>query len=142
MNTITEDTVISGAILSRALSEFTWDSDTKSIWIKGDTGIGKTTWAKKICMKPALFIRHLDQLRYYQPGVHKTIIFDDMSFTHMPRTQQLNLVDRYDLSTIHVRYGIVTLLPATRRIFLSNDDIFDTKDKAISRRLDKHTFLN
>lgn len=99
----------------------------------GPTGIGKTSWAIKNCTKPALWVRHMDDLKYFKQKFHKSIIFDDMNFQHLPRTAQIHLVDYNMPSSIHVRYGTVLLPPKLEKIFTSNEPIFEN-DSAINRR--------
>lgn len=100
----------------------------------GPAGAGKTSWAKRVCAKPALWVRHLDVLRSFRPGYHQAIIFDDMSFMHLPRETQIHLVDTQDESHIHVRYAVARIPAGTPRFFTANQDIF-LDDPAINRRI-------
>lgn len=134
VNTIGEEYQVIGTITSTVLQNLQLPTDMTSLWVKGPSGIGKTTWALTVSNKPALFVRHLDTLREFRNGYHKTIIFDDMSFQHLPRTAQIELVDRYHPQQIHIRYAVVNIPPNIPKIFLSNDSIF-TYDEAIFRRL-------
>jgi len=134
VNTITESYQVIGTITSPTLQELQLPTDMTSLWVKGPSGIGKTTWALTVSPKPSLFVRHLDTLREFRNGYHKSIIFDDMSFSHLPRTGQIELVDRFHPQQIHVRYAVVNLPPNIPKIFLSNDSIF-TYDQAIFRRI-------
>lgn len=141
VNTIAEGYQPIGTISSTTLSNLQLPTDMTSLWVKGPSGtsvltigIGKTTWALTVSNKPALFVRHLDTLREFRNGYHKSIIFDDMSFQHLPRQAQIHLVDRYHAQQIHVRYAVVNLPANIPKIFLSNDSIF-TYDQAIFRRL-------
>lgn len=134
VNTIPEDYQITGTIISDTLQQLLVPTDLTSLWVKGPSGIGKTTWALTVSNKPALFVRHLDTLREFRNGYHMTIIFDDMSFQHLPRQAQIELVDRYHPQQIHVRYSVVNLPANIPKIFLSNDDIF-SNDQAINRRI-------
>lgn len=112
--------------------------DGKSLWIKGPSGIGKTTWALKWCKKPCLFVTHMDTLQEFQPAFHMSIVFDDMNFQHLPRSAQIHLLDSDCPRQIHIRYKTVTLPPRVQKIFLSNDDIFSWRgDDAITRRINK-----
>lgn len=110
----------------------------KSIVVVGPSGCGKTTWCKWRCPKPALWVRHIDVLRSFRPGYHKCIVFDDMSFTHMPPTAQIHLVDWQDSSHIHCRYGHATIPEGTLRFFTCNTFPFATdgpESLAINRRI-------
>lgn len=111
----------------------------KNLWIKGPSGIGKTTWAKINAPKPALFVTHMDDLKKLRKD-HKSIIFDDMSFVHLPRETQIYLVDEHNPRSIHVRYGTVKIPAGIQKIFLSNVDIF-VDDEAIKRRYQIKTFI-
>lgn len=112
----------------------------KSTVIIGPTGIGKSTWAKREAPKPALFVSHQDTLRQFDPKTHKSIIFDDMSFAHLPRDAQIHIADQDDTRAIHIRYGIATIPAGTPKIFTANQEIF-SRDPAIERRLNKHNFI-
>lgn len=106
-----------------------------SVAVIGPSGCGKTTWAKLVSPKPALWVRHIDDLRKLSTE-HQSIIFDDMDFAHWPRTSQIHLVDQYDSSSINVRYGTVTIPANMPRIFTGNNPMF-SMDPAIDRRLHK-----
>lgn len=135
-NTISDSYQILGTITSEPLMTLQLPNDMTSLWVKGRSGVGKTTFALTISIKPALFVRHLDTLREFRSGYHKTIIFDDMSFCHLPRQAQIELVDRFHPQQIHIRYTVVNLPAGIPKIFLSNDIIF-TYDPAIMRRVTK-----
>lgn len=106
----------------------------KCIVIIGPTGIGKTTIAKKIAKKPALIISHMDSLRKLRPD-HKSIIFDDMSFEHLPRESQLHIVDRYVPRAIHCRHVVAEIPAGIQKIFTANSRPF-IEDPAVERRLE------
>lgn len=139
VNTIPRDYIPTGTIQSPHLQNQRYPEDLTSLWLKGPSGVGKTTWALTYSNKPALFVRHLDTLAEFRNGFHTSIIFDDMSFLHLPRQAQLELVDRYHPQQIHIRYRKVDLPAGIQKIFLSNDRIFDLSDEAIARRI---TFIN
>lgn len=108
-------------------------SGNKCAVVIGPSGCGKTTWACRVAPKPALWVRHIDVLRQFKAGVHKSIIFDDMSFTQWPVTSQIHLVDMYKKSQIHCRYGYATIPAGIPRIFTCNEDPF-TICEMITRR--------
>lgn len=132
-----EDTLI-----TESLRKYSWGDlyMEKPIIIQGETGIGKTCWAKLHAPKPALMVNHMDALKSFRPGFHKSIIFDDMSFTHMPREAQIMILDQHNSRQIHVRYGIVRIPKGTPKIFTCNVKIFEEDDPAIKRRFNKHLF--
>lgn len=106
----------------------------------GESGIGKTEYAKHL-MPDALFVTHIDQLYQYDPDVHSGIIFDDMSFKHLPREAQIHLVDYDNHRAIHVRYNTAFIPLGTKKIFTTNvpnGEIFLIADPAIARRIVIH----
>lgn len=114
-------------------SLFQWDR-TKTLILCGPTNRGKTTLAKSL-MPHGLFVSHMDQLRNFNG--HEGVIFDDMSFKHLPREGQICVLDTHENRAIHVRYGIATLKAGTPRIITTNrspDDILNIYDGAIARR--------
>lgn len=108
----------------------------KATVIVGPTGAGKTSWAKRVCPKPALWVRHMDVLRSFRPEYHKSIVFDDMSFKHLPREAQIHICDWNDEAHIHCRYGHATIPAGVVKIFTANEYPF-SEDAAIERRVHK-----
>lgn len=123
-----EDAWLCAQLLEQALPE------NSSIVLIGPSGIGKSVWAKKMAPKPALWVSHLDVLRMYRPDYHKSIIFDDMSFCHMPLQAQIHITDWTDSRQIHCRYGYATIPAKTVKIFTCNEMPFQDH-AAISRRI-------
>lgn len=131
-NDITEETPVKGEMIwyLNCLSP----DYSKCAVLVGSSGCGKTTWAKKNSMKPALFVSHLDTLKKFKPNYHKTIIFDDMKFTHLPEQAQIHLVDMDDPREIHIRYGTVQIPSNVWKIFTCNERPF-SHHPAIDRRI-------
>jgi len=117
--------------------EHDWATRTH-VCIYGEAGRGKTVWAKKYAPKPALWITHLDGLKKYDPALHKSIIFDDISFKHIPITAQIHVVDFDNPRDIHIRYGVVTIPAEVPKIFCCNEVPLDDKHEAIRRRVRFH----
>lgn len=108
----------------------------KSLVFVGPAGCGKTTAAKLYAPKPALFVTHLDILKQFRPEYHKSIIFDDISFAHLPRETNIFLADRQDARAIHIRYGVATIPAGIFKWFTGNRFPFQTNDSAIERRIE------
>lgn len=105
-----------------------WD---KSIILIGDSGIGKTEFAKAHFKKP-LMVSHIDDLRLLD--THDGIIFDDMDFKHWPRTSQIHITDIDENRSINVKYGTALIPAESKKIFTCNELPVDIEDPAIRRR--------
>lgn len=119
-----------------------WDG-RKSLVVVGPPGVGKTTWAIAQAPKPCLFVRHLDTLKELEPA-HRSIVFDDLDFRHLPPHTQKFLVDMEQPSTIHVRYAVATIPSGLPRIFTANEYPFEREGvhgAAVSRRVHEVTIL-
>lgn len=132
---------IEGTISLPDLSELAFDLDTRrALVLQGPTGIGKTTWAKLHAPKPALMVSHLDALKTFTTDI-KTIIFDDMEFSHLPVTSQIHIVDMTDDRQIHCRHHVAVIPKNTYKIFTCNPSRFPfSRDDAIMRRIE-HVFF-
>lgn len=134
ISTIYEDDPKNDTML-QCLKEFNWfDNGLTSLVIHGPPGCGKTNWAKIHSKKPALFVTHLDRLKDFDPLFHKSLIFDDLDFKHLPRTSQIHLVDRENPRDIHIRYRVCHLPAGIQKIFTCNENPF-IRDAAIQRRV-------
>lgn len=100
--------------LQQVPTEFT------SMQICGPAGIGKTGWAMQHMPRPCLLAKHVDTLRAFRPGYHKSILFDDCDFKHFPRPTQLMLCDYENQVQIHCRYGVAYIPAHIPRVFLCN----------------------
>lgn len=128
-------------VVTFPLDSFTFSLDfcegTSHVVI-GPSGCGKTSYARS-CFPKALFCSHMDDLGKFDADRHEAIIFDDMGFSHMPRTAQIHLVDWDDDRSIHIRYKTAFIPRGTMKVFTSNtDDVFDLYDAAIKRRVTVH----
>lgn len=92
----------------------------KSMLLVGIPGIGKTGWAMLHMPRPCLLVKHVDTLKSFRPGYHKSIFFDDCDFKHYPRATQLQLCDYENQCQIHVRYGIAIIPAEIPRLFCCN----------------------
>jgi len=111
-----------------------WDF-AKALIIQGVSGCGKSHYAKSLAPKPALWVTHIEVLRRFKPGYHKSIIFDDCSFKHLPRETQIHLVNYHDPVAIHCRYNPANIPAGIPRLFTCNQDCLDYSDPAIARRI-------
>lgn len=107
----------------------------KAIVLVGASGIGKTTWAKLKAPKPCLFVNHTDTLKEFRAGYHKSIIFDDVSFTHTPITNQIALCDFDNPRSIHCRHRVANIPAGIVKIFTCNEAPLELEHDAIARRI-------
>lgn len=115
---------------------FTWDK-SKTLILHGPTNTGKTSLALALLPR-ALFVSHMDRLKDYNSIQYEGIVFDDMSFKHIPRDGQIHLVDTAHSRDIHVRYGMAHLPKGTPRIITTNlapANCLLAIDPAIERRI-------
>lgn len=110
----------------------------KAIILSGKSGVGKTRFARSL--GPHHFVTHMDQLRSLVAG--RLLVFDDMSFAHMPRESIIQLVDSEQERAVHARYSNGFIAAKTPKIFLTNrtcpEELFGEvagADPAIRRRI-------
>jgi len=127
-----------GIISNHDLLDLDWNEDEPptSLIICGPAGIGKTSWAIDKAPKPLLVIKHIEDILHYRRDFHKALLFDDMSFVHMPRQQQLSLVDREQAVSLHLRHVVARIPEFVPRVFTCNPGFLpvDLADEAIKRR--------
>lgn len=110
---------------------------SKSVILAGSPGIGKTEFALAH-FDNALLVSHIDDLVNFDPEIYDGIVFDDMDFSHYPRTAQIHLVDIDHPRSINVRYTTALIPANTKKIFTTNKpegDVVDLSDQAIFRRV-------
>lgn len=121
-------------VLPEGLATYEFNTGSKTNVIIGPSGCGKTVTAIRKMNKPLLFVRHMDHLQHFDAHLHKSILFDDMAFTHLHRTSQIHLVDRTMPSALHRRYG-TCLVPANTQVTITgNAPPLNLGDEAIARR--------
>lgn len=120
--------------LTQDLENYTFDEGEKTNVLIGPSGCGKTITAIRRMKKPLLLVRHMDTLQHFDAHLHKSILFDDMNFTHLHRTSQIHLVDRTLPSALHRRYG-TALIPANTQVSITGNQVpLALGDAAIARR--------
>jgi len=117
-----------------------WKNE-KTLILWGESGVGKTSLAKLLLPK-ALLVSHIDGLKQYRSaetgGSMDGIIFDDMSFLHLPREAQIHLVDNYEERQIHCRHTCAEIPAGTWKILTTNlrpYQVLKTTEAAIQRRI-------
>lgn len=105
--------------------------DKQSVVLRGMSGAGKTAFALAHFKKP-LLIRHIDQLKDFNPNDYDGLVFDDMSFNHWPPEANIHLFDLENDSHINCRYNTGFIPAGFHRIFTTNKEI----DKFVSSNID------
>jgi len=110
--------------------------ESKAVILWGDSGIGKTCYARALLPR-ALFVSHYDDLIRYDSGEHDGIIFDDMSMMHLPRESQIHLLDYEQPRSVHIRYQTAHIPAGTKKIFTTNNaqGRICVEDPATTRRV-------
>jgi len=106
----------------------------------GPTLMGKTSYALAHFKNP-LFVRHLDALKRFQPGVHDGIVFDEMYFKDKDVDFQKVITDiEQPVEISGTRYRCPIIPRGTKRIFCCNTYPFlkdnSTDGAAITRRIE------
>jgi len=110
---------------ARAVSLFPYapsiPEDWKCLFINGETGLGKTQWARSL-LPFATVVSHRDQLR--DCDFSKGVIFDDFEVSHWPPTAVIHLLDWDEPRGLDVKHGHVIIPAHTRKIFTYNGALY------------------
>ena len=106
------------------------------MYVWGPSGIGKTEQIKTVALQAptpklaednVLFVTMKEDLRRFNPILHKTILFDDVNPNFLsggkPSTREdyIKLLDQGGSGrTFDVKYGAVTIPPKKRKVIISN----------------------
>lgn len=125
--TFPENALSDEAVAARAkLADLEWPeeyAEHRSIVIVGPSSAGKTVWALNNTPLPALFVRHIDDLRYFDQTLHRSIIFDDVQAAHLPLQTQRMLLDVAQPQAIHMRHKVAHIPAGTTKIFTAADSV-------------------
>ncbi len=94
-------------------------NDGKTIILYGPTSVGKTTFAVAHFKNP-LFVCDMDDLKNLDEGSHDGIVFDDMSFMHIPRDPQVHIVDQRRRNSIRIRFVTCSIPRKFPKIITTN----------------------
>lgn len=120
----------------------------KSIFLHGPSNTGKTHFACAHFENP-LLVCDIDQLKHFRPEYHDGLVFDDMSFLHVPPEKVIHLVDQEFPRTIRCRHTNAEIPANTPKIFTHNmpNPFFSTEGPlaatpfqqvAINRRIESY----
>ena len=127
----------------------------------GPGGTGKSSfmlcYTKEILGLVPLIVNNLDGIRFFEPGLHECIIFDDVDFSRVrSREELIKLLECVDMTTHRVLHGTVRIPKDTPRFIVSNYNLnhylrnsftFDIRfrwegDISLDRRLNEYTLTD
>jgi len=129
-----------------------YGTDNRSLVICGPSGIGKTCWAMANIPcggasgpRKWLLCTHIDDLRHFDPKVHRSILFDEIRWDGVltpggRRVGKRPLQDQIKITTwdtpvsIHCRYGVARIPAHTVKIFTCANSICFTNEPQVRRR--------
>ena len=91
----------------------------RTLYIEGRAGIGKTEWAINMLPNPIL-VSTIDDLRHFDPAVHRSIVFDDYDFSTCPVEQLIHLFDWGRDRSIRCRYNDARIPARTPKVIIGN----------------------
>jgi len=91
----------------------------RSILLHGPSNTGKTHFACAHFQNP-LLVSDIDQLKKFNPKKHDGLVFDDMSFHHIPPEKVIHLVDQEFQRAIRCRHVNASIPANTPKIFTHN----------------------
>lgn len=110
------------------------------VW--GGQGLGKTQWSLAHFRNP-LLVSNVEEIKRFNPIKHDGIVFDEASFTHMPREIQIAWIDQEIRRGLRVCHGYKSIPKRTPKIFVTNIDqgqCFDLLAEGIRRRFTRVHF--
>lgn len=127
------------------LDTLDWEPKEISLVLHGPTNTGKTEFAKSWCKENGwtyLTINTIDGLKKYDD--EDIIIWDDMSFKHIPRESAIHITEVKNSREIHCRHRDQYIPPGVGNIFTTNKIDMWPEDPygAIDRRLQIWAPLN
>lgn len=118
--------------------------EKKSLVLVGQPGSGKSKLIEsylthELKLNP-LIINNIDALRFFKEGIHKSIVFDDCSFSGREREELIKLIDSEDGTTFSVKHNSIKIPKNIQRYIITNKDLATLfgqhyLDTAISRRI-------
>lgn len=93
----------------------------KALLIWGDSGLGKSEFARAHFPNGFLEVGHADRLLDLDTSKHTGIIFQDCSFNHWPIEGVIHLLDMNAEAQLHVRYQVASIPIGFPRVFTHNN---------------------
>lgn len=97
------------------------DTQRYSLYLSGPANSGKTRalYALLQHLNP-LVVRNRDNLKRYDPTLHKCLIFDDLNLSFAKISQKRNFFDTNQDATLRLLYCTIMIPSGTVRVFTSN----------------------
>lgn len=136
------DNDVDGIISDPTLLNLGWVPEWHTLLLCGASGVGKTSWALANAPTPFLLVTDIDDLGFFDPAVHKSIVFDEVRCTGdvtgkgaWPLTSQIKLVTWDTPVSIRIRYKVAHIPKNVHKIFTSTDFFPVNGDSQIKRRV-------
>lgn len=143
--TYSENVALPTQVTDMLVKSLRWSDDYRALVICGPSGIGKTSWALANAPTPFLLVTDPDDLRAFDPLVHKSIIFDEIRCTgsyvdgkikgQWPLTQQIKLCTFDTPVSVRCRYANAKIPARVPKIFTCTDTVMFSRDPQIERRI-------
>nr|AAF36423.1 replicase [Pyropia pulchra] len=116
------------------------DHISKSLYIHGAPGVGKTNMARLMFDDKMFIVKHVDKLKEADVESSVAIGFDDVNLNTDKYTREdcINIVDPEIGSQINVKNSMISLEPYVPKVFISNflpERVYKGYDEAVERRL-------
>lgn len=134
---------LEGRITAFELQVLQWTPDFHTLVLCGPSKAGKTSWALRHAPTPFLLVTDIDDLGWFDPAVHKCIVFDEIRCTGdeitgrgaWPLTSQIKLVTWDTPVSIRIRYKVAHIPRNVPKIFSCCNWLPFHKDEQIDRRI-------
>lgn len=131
-----------GVVSNPFLRGLGWSDTFHTLVICGPSGVGKTSWALSNAPTPFLLVTDIDDLGFFDPVIHKSIVFDEIRCTGdettgrgaWPLTSQIKLVTWDTPVSIRIRYKVAHLPRHVKKIFTSTTYFPFLGDPQVRRR--------
>lgn len=131
-----------GVVSNPYLRGLAYSNDHHTLVICGPSGVGKTSWALANAPTPFLLVTDIDDLGFFDPVIHRCIVFDEIRCTGdedtgrgaWPLTSQIKLVTWDTPVSIRIRYKVAHLPRHVPKIFTCTQWFPFNGDPQVRRR--------